>query len=113
MANVSDSFTVQAPLETVWQACEGAVVAIGWTVASKSSNIHLVCKEPMGTYLLYAMPVAIEINLTRVSPQATQINLKGSNFGLGPIAANHIKGHMNTIRGRIASLAAAPQGVGS
>ena len=104
MASQSDTFTVQASLESVWKACEEAVGALGCKVVSKVDNSVLVCKEAMGAYLVYAMPVEVEIRLSRVTPVATQISLKGSNFGVGPIAGNHIKGHLSNLRMRIETL---------
>lgn len=106
MANQSDTFTLQAPLEDVWNACEGAVLAMGWKTASKVGNIQMVCKEAMGAYLLYTMPATIEVRLSRVSPTMTQVDLKGSNFGIGPITNNHVKGHMSNMRRQIENLSA-------
>jgi hypothetical protein len=57
----------------------------------------------------FGNPVAVEITLASAQANATQITLRGSNFGFGPIQANHVKARTQALRRDIE--AALQQGV--
>jgi hypothetical protein len=72
-------------------ACRAAVAELRWKVEDQSDR-RLVCKELQAAMLASTTWSAkAEINLREIA-DGTLVAVKVSNFGLGPIQSNHVKG---------------------
>jgi hypothetical protein len=86
-----------------WAACQAAVKAGGWKV-SEDANWRLVCTESWSPQLLMTSnPARIEIALYS-APQGCLVKVRASNFGVGPIASNHLRGQVERLVGLLTSV---------
>jgi hypothetical protein len=86
-----------------WAACQAAVRAGGWKVC-EDANWRLVCTEAWSLQLfMTSQPAKIEMSL-QFGPQGSLVKVRGSIFGVGPIAANHVRGQVERLVGLLTSV---------
>ena len=86
-----------------WAACQTAVKAGGWKV-NEDANWRLVCSEPLTPALLLSSnPAKIEITL-QFGSQGCLVKVRASNFGVGPIAASHVRDQVDRLFGLLTSV---------
>jgi len=102
MSKHNDEFFVNFTPNFVMDACCEAIANLGWRIMEKNDT-KIVCKEVSNVSavaILVTYPVNIDISISS-SKIGTQIVLKGSNFGFGPVQSGHVKGQVGNIRNRI------------
>ncbi len=102
MSKHNDEFVAKFQPNIVMDACREVIAALGWRIMD-TSDVRIVCKESAnvtGAGVIAAYPVNIEISLSPTDA-GTQISIKGSNFGFGPVQSGHVKGQVGNIRNRI------------
>jgi hypothetical protein len=100
------SYATELPLNYTpayaWAACEAAVKAGGWKV-HEAANWRLVCTEQWSLGLfMTSNPAKIEIGLYSAQGGCL-VRVRASNFGLGPIAPNHLTGQVGRFVGLLTS----------
>jgi hypothetical protein len=89
-------------------ACQAAAAGPEWLLSSHAGNT-LSCREiPQG--FSWGSPTTVTITLTSAEGGRTHIALEGSNFGLGPNQANHVRQRVQALRQRIEDAPARPAG---
>ena len=91
--------TIAYPIDTVVMACQEAVAQLGWRVI-KQSPYNITCKENSPQITSFTWPAQIEVSWSGTGGK-TNLSLKGSIFGMGPIQSNHLKGQMGNLQNRI------------
>lgn len=100
MSKYSDEFVIEFAAELVMAACCEVAANLGWRVMEQS-DLRLVCKEVASQVSSFTSPAKIEIMCVPSTNSSTQVSLKCSNFGYGPIQSGHVKGQVGNIRNRI------------
>jgi hypothetical protein len=101
------SHEIEIPIDRApayaWAACQAAIKASGWKV-SEDSNWRVVCTESWSPLLLMTSnPAKIEIALYSAQ-HGSLVKVRGSNFGVGPMASNHVRGQVERLVGLLRSV---------
>jgi hypothetical protein len=89
MSKFETEVRLSVGLDEALAACRAAVAEMKWKVESQS-NTRFVCKEEVFDELLNK-PGKLEIDL-RENAEGTLLAVKVSNWGIGPILTNKVKG---------------------
>ena len=112
MSSYRGALTLSLSLAASLSTCEAAANGPGWRVTRQGAQ-SLTCTEATTNALGFTSPVQVEIVLRGQPDGTTLIELKASNFGLGPIQSNHVKKQTQALRQAIelaASQPSEPQG---
>lgn len=90
MASHRSELSVNLPQTASLAACREAIARLGWRVASQD-ELGVVCEEVLQGGLSFTSPVRVEIRLAGGTDGPTRVFLSASNFGFGPIQANHVR----------------------
>ncbi|MFA6001675.1 MAG: hypothetical protein WC828_06120 [Thermoleophilia bacterium] len=100
MARYGESFSLNLSVPIVTNACHEAFREIGWP--AKQSTTGFVFKEPfklkLSQLLILKYPATVRVDLAAESQNSTLVNLRGSNFGFGPVQSNHVRKQVDDIR---------------
>ena len=103
MASHETEISIYLAPSYAWAACQAAVKAGGWKVG-EDANWRLVSTEPWSPQLfMTSHPAKIEIALYSAQ-QGCLVKVRGSNFGVGPIASNHVRGQVERLVGLLTSV---------
>jgi hypothetical protein len=106
MSKRQENFIIPLASTEAVSACRSAVESCGWFVTSQNEN-GLTCQEPTAP-LSFTSPVTIEIRLITQASDGTEVNLAGTNFGLGPIQSKHVSSQVEKLHNAILAAVVKP-----
>ena len=98
MPSFRKDLTVQVTHDDASQACRRALGEMQLAI-KKDNGIGFVANEKI-KMLGFANPAKVEIQISP-SPQGTNISVHASNFGIGPLQKEHVKGVAETLLSKL------------
>ena len=98
MSSFKSVVTLKAGQEKAVQACRYALNEMQ-LVIKKDDGVKFIANEKL-RMLGFANPAKIELDIQPVN-DTSRINVKTSNFGLGPIQGGHVKGVAETFLSQV------------
>jgi hypothetical protein len=90
MSSHHEELTLNLPLAASRAACQAAASGPGWRLTRQEESL-LACMEIAQPGLSFTNPAQVEIGLASAGDGATHVDLRGSNFGFGPIQSSHVR----------------------
>jgi hypothetical protein len=109
MSKYSESFAVAASVDQLAQQVPQLAAGAGWRVANQVAGpgtAQIFVKQPF-KLLSFTWPVTVEVRATG-DGQGSNVELRGSNFGFGPIQTAKVRTEVQGLRAAIESGAARP-----
>jgi hypothetical protein len=109
MSKYSESFAVAAGPGELGQQIPQLAARAGWRVANQvigPDSAQVSVKQPF-KLLSFTWPVSVEVRATG-NGQGSNVELRGSNFGFGPIQTAKVRTEVQGLRAAIESGAGRP-----
>jgi hypothetical protein len=97
---------VDVPPEQGEQIVRQAIADLGWRVLEDDGR-RLVVKEVTPNSISFTWAAKIEVVISEEEDGFTEVALRGSIVGAGPVQSGHLRGQVGNLKNRIAAAGAA------